>query len=181
VAPASSMNPRRFIGASRHHLEAGEPRHPAIEGRSAGAASSGAEPTDQGVNKRAVPLLECDHRGEDLLFNFHYEPVRLQRAPDGGGGSNEARGISPLLADLPMNLVENKHRHKPSAVHSMTASARRRMAGGIVRPSAFAVFRLITSSNFVGCWAGVSAGRAPFSILSIRAARIAISSPKGGP
>ena len=36
----------------------------------------------------------------------------------------------------------------------------------IVSPSAFAVFRLITSSNFVGCSTGRSAGFAPLRILS---------------
>src|SRR5437867_12632451 len=36
----------------------------------------------------------------------------------------------------------------------MTWSARSRIVCGIVRPSAFAVFMLITSSNFVGCSKG---------------------------
>ena len=36
-----------------------------------------------------------------------------------------------------------------------------------------AALRLRTSSNRVGCWAGVSPGRAPFSILSISAACMA--------
>jgi hypothetical protein len=53
-----------------------------------------------------------------------------------------------------------------SVGHSMTSSARARIDGGIVRPSVFAVFRLITSSNFVGCSTGRSAGFAPFKILS---------------
>src|SRR6516165_6879322 len=51
-----------------------------------------------------------------------------------------------------------------AAVHSMTSSARPRIAGGIVSPSALAVFRLTTSSNLVGCWTGRSAGLAPESI-----------------
>src|SRR5215468_10069476 len=50
--------------------------------------------------------------------------------------------------------------------HSSTWSARSRTDGGIVRPSAFAVLRLITSSNFVGCSTGRSAGLAPLRILS---------------
>jgi hypothetical protein len=37
---------------------------------------------------------------------------------------------------------------------------------GIVRPRALAVRRLITSSNFVGCSIGRSAGFAPLRILS---------------
>src|SRR5215831_20002461 len=42
-----------------------------------------------------------------------------------------------------------------AAVHySMTSSARARIVGGTVRPSAAAVLRLTTSSNVVGCWTG---------------------------
>ena len=40
----------------------------------------------------------------------------------------------------------------------MTSSARARINGGAVNPSAFAVFRLTTNSNIVGCWTGRSAG-----------------------
>jgi hypothetical protein len=36
-------------------------------------------------------------------------------------------------------------------LHSITSSARARRVGGTVRSSAFAVFRLMTSSNLVGC------------------------------
>src|SRR5262245_58450037 len=50
--------------------------------------------------------------------------------------------------------------------HSMTWSARSSSDGGIVRPSALAVLRLITSANFVGCSTGRSAGLAPLRILS---------------
>ena len=39
--------------------------------------------------------------------------------------------------------------------------------GGVVRPRVLAVSRLITSSHFVGCSTGRSAGVAPFKILSI--------------
>src|SRR5712691_390900 len=41
-----------------------------------------------------------------------------------------------------------------------------RSDGGIVRPRALAVLRLITSSNLVGCATGRSPGLAPFRILS---------------
>jgi hypothetical protein len=51
------------------------------------------------------------------------------------------------------------------AGHSMTSSARARIEGGTVRPSAWAVFRLTTSSNLVGCCTGRSAGFAPLRIL----------------
>jgi hypothetical protein len=42
--------------------------------------------------------------------------------------------------------------------HSMIWSARASSDGGIVRPSAFAVLRLITRSNFVGRSIGMSPG-----------------------
>jgi hypothetical protein len=50
--------------------------------------------------------------------------------------------------------------------HLISLFARASNSGGIVTPIFFAVFRLITSSNFVGCSTGRSAGLAPFSILS---------------
>ena len=37
----------------------------------------------------------------------------------------------------------------------------------MVSPSAFAVFRLITSSNFVGCSTGKSAGFAPQDFVDV--------------
>jgi Asp-tRNA(Asn)/Glu-tRNA(Gln) amidotransferase A subunit family amidase len=50
--------------------------------------------------------------------------------------------------------------------YSMTWSARTKSDCGIVRPSALAVLRLMTSSNLVGCSMGKSAAFAPFRILS---------------
>ena len=52
-------------------------------------------------------------------------------------------------------------------IHLITLSARASTCGGIVRPICFAVFRLIKSSNLVGCSTGKSAGLAPLRILSI--------------
>ena len=48
----------------------------------------------------------------------------------------------------------------------ITSSARPSSDGGIVRPRAFAVFRLMTRSNFVDCSTGRSPGFAPLKILS---------------
>lgn len=45
--------------------------------------------------------------------------------------------------------------------YSITSSARARRDGGIVRPSVFAVSRLIYTSCRVGCWTGRCAGLAP--------------------
>jgi hypothetical protein len=49
----------------------------------------------------------------------------------------------------------------------MTVSAWSRIEGETVNRSAFAVLRLTTSSYFVGSSTGMSAGLAPFRILSM--------------
>ena len=49
-------------------------------------------------------------------------------------------------------------------IYSITSSASESRLSEILRPSAFAVLRLTTSSNFVGCWTGKSAGLAPLRI-----------------
>src|SRR5262249_60414025 len=50
--------------------------------------------------------------------------------------------------------------------HSITSSARASSVGGMVRPIALAVVRLMTSSNLVGCSTEISAGFPPRKILS---------------
>ena len=55
----------------------------------------------------------------------------------------------------------------------ITSSARNMIDCGTVSPSAFAVFKLTTSSNRVGCSTGSSAGFAPLRILSTYVAAIA--------
>src|SRR5262252_4067935 len=45
--------------------------------------------------------------------------------------------------------------------HSITSSASANNLSGMLSPSDLAVFRLITSSNFVGCMTGRSDGFAP--------------------
>src|SRR5215831_2892860 len=49
-------------------------------------------------------------------------------------------------------------------LHSITSSASASNLSGTSSPSAFAVLRLITNSNFVGCMTGRSAGFSPFRI-----------------
>src|SRR5262249_36249235 len=72
-----------------------------------------------------------------------------------------------------------------SRVHSITSSARASSVGGTSRPSALAVFRLITNSNFVVRSMGISAETAPFKLgfteqrlIALRRATRTIS---GGP
>src|SRR6266536_2694926 len=57
-----------------------------------------------------------------------------------------------------------EERYERAPFHSITSSARASSMGGISRPKAFAVARLIVSSNFVGRSTGSSSGLAPFRI-----------------
>ncbi len=54
--------------------------------------------------------------------------------------------------------------------YSITSSARASTVAGRSRPSALATFKLMTSSNLVGCSTGRSAGLAPLKILSTKVA-----------
>jgi hypothetical protein len=58
-------------------------------------------------------------------------------------------------------------RDERPALHWITSSAVANSVSGIVRPSALAVLRLMTSSNLVGCWTGRSAGFSPLRMRSI--------------
>jgi hypothetical protein len=83
------------------------------------------------------------------------------------------RGVHHLTLPFPRRrrLIDPRRQLRPQApadcgvagvvVHSMIWSARARSDDGMARPSALAVLRLITSSNFVGCSMGKSPGRAP--------------------
>ena len=92
-------------------------------------------------------------------------------------------GFSPIFAAQPARWGFRPARHQSprpqrhcgailgapwlSLRYSITSSARARIVCGMVRPSVFAVFRLITSSNRVGCWTGRSAGLAPLRIFPV--------------
>src|ERR1043165_7190835 len=65
---------------------------------------------------------------------------------------------------IPTSAVDAAH--LMPTPHRITRSARARTSGGIWRPICLAVFKLMTSSNFVGCSTGKSAGLAPLGILS---------------
>jgi hypothetical protein len=68
--------------------------------------------------------------------------------------------------------IERPSAPQQSSPYSMTLSAIASTLGGMARPSALAVVRLIASSNLVGCSIGISPGFVPRKILStISAAR----------
>src|SRR5262249_39301325 len=100
-------------------------------------------------------------------------PLDLEASPVGGRRPEEGRAALAKERELP-SAPGTRNRRTGSAgliepdgwAHSITSSARASTEGGIVRPRALAVLRLMTSSNFVGCSTGKSAGLAPFRILS---------------
>src|ERR1700730_4998747 len=69
---------------------------------------------------------------------------------------------SPYLATF---APEREQPQQTACCHSITSSTWASNVGEIVWPSAFAVFILSVTSNFVGCSMGRSAGVAPLRIL----------------
>src|SRR5262249_48290114 len=67
----------------------------------------------------------------------------------------------------PRSRSAAKQRDERAALHSITSSASESRLSEILTPSAFAVLRLITNSNFVGCNTGRSAGFSPFKIRAV--------------
>src|SRR5262245_61702415 len=82
---------------------------------------------------------------------------------------NESAGLLRTRRQGPRNRAAEQRDELASLQrrdHSMTSSARASRLSGTVRPSAFAVFRLITSSYFVGACTGRSAGFSPLRTRS---------------
>lgn len=116
-----------------------------------------------GPVKRPLPLEE-----QRLDDGEHGSTIRLGRrsvhrssmTPNAvvSGGAEPVRSTTRLGFGLGRSSVVGDH--------SITLSARINRDAGIVRPSVFAVFALITNWNFVGSSTGKSAGLAPLRILS---------------
>ena len=102
------------------------------------------------------PLANCVNADDRPLPNFS---AAFERSPD-----SAIRGNVTLMSDA-RNRSFAKCVHV-GAVHWSTSSARDSRDWGIVRPMAFAVLRLMTNSNLLGCSIGMSPGFSPFRILS---------------
>jgi hypothetical protein len=99
-------------------------------------------------------LRACTHKiaiGDSNLINVRFGPLC-------GLKSDIPRG--PRSAN---NGLTHRSKNNP---HSMISSASAKSLSETVRPSALAVLRLITSSNFDGCSTGRSLGLAPLRIRS---------------
>jgi hypothetical protein len=91
------------------------------------------------------------------------------RAPNARSSSNSRRTLAPqgeAASCQQRTHAPQQMRRTVSKIYSMTSSARSRMPVGSSMPIALAVLRLTTSSNFVACSTGRSAGFVPLSILA---------------
>src|SRR5438128_2249648 len=76
----------------------------------------------------------------------------------------DQRQVFGILRKCRSSGAQPQREGQRDVLHSMTSSARPDSASGIVSPSVLAVLRLMTSPTFTSCWAGRSAGLAPFRI-----------------
>ena len=104
---------------------------------------------------RAKPEL-LKFRGGRLIVKW--------RSPDADRSQFHRLGVGQLKPRLDYGEY-NSILASPRG-HLITLSALASTFGGIVTPICLAVFKLMMSSNFVGCSTGRSAGLAPFRILS---------------
>src|SRR5262249_33887615 len=105
----------------------------------------------------------AERRHAELAFGVLLRQPRNQHA--------DAVHLLALLGarrEGPRRRAARDQRDERAPLHSITSSARASSVGGIVRPSARAVIRLITRPNVVGCSTGKLAGFAPRRILSTK-------------
>jgi hypothetical protein len=115
--------------------------------------------------------------------NYGILPSEHRRVVSQGSSSSIESWRLGLAAERPRSPAGARATRAPGPVHCevrrpmipadsitvgycMTSSARSNNESGMVSPSALAVLRLITRSNFVGCSTGRSPGFVPLRILS---------------
>ena len=82
----------------------------------------------------------------------------------GAGGNRRFRNSAPQRIDA--ECQKATYAAQQIALYSITSSARASRLSGTVRPSAFAVLRLMTNSYLVGACTGRSAGFSPLRMRS---------------
>src|SRR6516165_5219177 len=138
--------------------ELGPPNAPAATDRLA--------PTRNATRPVARPRQRPDAQ------NFDGKCLEPQGKRRWGRHSKESdpRHLARLLRarrERPRNGRAAEERDERAALHSITSSASESRLSEILTPSAFAVLRLITISNLVGCRTGRSAGFAPLRIFAV--------------
>src|SRR5262245_11997866 len=94
-------------------------------------------------------------------------PAELfERLPERRQSANPAWLLRVRRGHRPSHRAPEQRHELAPRNHSITSSARASSVAGTSRPSDAAVFKLITSSCFVGAWTGRSAGFSPFRMRS---------------
>src|SRR5262249_48176991 len=110
-------------------------------------------------------VLHCDIAALDIVGFFETLPDRVERAGFTIGAAKQAdhrhRRLLRASRERPRGRRAAEKRYERAPRHSITSSARASSIGGIVKPSALAVFKLMTSSKVVGCCTGRLAGFSP--------------------
>ena len=114
---------------------------------------SPASPTVSQLGSRDVGKFR--RRLHSDLINVRFGPL-CGLKPDISRGPRSAKSGCEQMRQMTRRLC----------AYSITSSARARRDGGMVRPSALAVVKLMMRSNLVGCSTGMSPGLAPRMILS---------------
>src|SRR6516165_5190682 len=115
-------------------------------------------------------VLELQALLFDVAEPTHPVAQPFKRWPRLIGENADATNLRAPLGGSSKRRRDNraaKQRDELATPHSITSSARASSVGGTSMPSAFAVTRLMTRSNLVGCSIGMSAGFVPRRILSI--------------
>jgi hypothetical protein len=77
-------------------------------------------------------------------------------------------GLKADISRGPRSAITSREQMQQHAwakqTYSITSSAATNSLSGTVRPSAFAVLRLMANSNFTVCWTGKSPGFSPLRI-----------------
>src|SRR6516225_11541760 len=104
-------------------------------------------------------FLRLPQHKRDLLLA---EPRLLHpQSPPGQDGYTRIFQLAAVQFSGSMSTTvqpQGCHRARLTLVYSITSSAWASSSVGIDKPRDFAVFRLIFSSNLIGCWTGRSAG-----------------------
>ena len=91
-------------------------------------------------------------------------PLGVSRNSNQYANAPHALALLRACRERPSSHRAAEQRDEVAPFHSITSSASANNLSGIVRPSALAVFRLMTSSNLVGCITGRSIGFSPLRI-----------------
>src|SRR5262249_32452467 len=112
-----------------------------------------------------VLSLDATGSGQAVAESVHVTRIGRHRPRAEKANHGQCR-LLRARSERPRGRPAAEQRNELAAFHSITSSARVSMVGGTSRPSAFAVFRLITSSYLVGACTGRSAGFSPFRMRS---------------